>query len=158
VLVTKRAVLTISAAFAAAAAAPAAASADTLFTGKTQQNRPVTVRTGADGVVNLARLTWKTARCRTDNELQLVTGFRPTFDTATTEAFGDSGSYTARLRGGIRIRVTPTISGRRVVDPADPAKVSWQGTFRATAVVRRNGRVIDRCTQRSVGWTAIKRG
>ena len=137
------------------ALAPASASADKLFTGETQQDRPAVVRTGADGVVNLARVTWKTSRCRTDADLQLTTGFRPPFDSATPDAFSDVGTYTHRLRGGIRIRVTPTITGTRI---ADAAGERWRGTFRATAVVRRDGRVIDRCTQRQVGWTALLRG
>jgi hypothetical protein len=152
-----RRLLTIPAAGLAAAALAAPAQADTLFTGRSQQDRPVTVRTGADGVVNLFRVTWRTRRCRGGEYLQDRTDFRPPFDSATGDVFGDRGSYTLRQRGGIRIRVTIDVSGRRIADPANPAVSSWQGTVKSTGVVRRSGRVIDRCTLRSIGWTATQR-
>jgi hypothetical protein len=149
--------MTIPAACLAAAVLAAPAQADTLFTGKSQQDRPVTVRVGDDGAVNLFRVTWRTRRCQGGEFLQDRTDFRPPFDSATGDAFQDKGTYTLRQRGGIRIRVTIDVSGRRIADPANPAVSSWQGTVKSTGVVRRNGRVIDRCTLRSIGWTALQR-
>ena len=156
---SRRAALTISAVLAgAAAAAPATASADQLFTGKTQQDRPATVRIGDDGIVNLVRITWRTRRCSlSGSTLRNTTAFRPPFDSATPDAFADQGAYTVRDPNRVRIRITTTLNGRRVVDPANPASVTWQGTLAAKAVVRRSGRVIDRCRLRSTGFTAFPR-
>ena len=151
---TKRAVLTTAAVLATVAAVPATASAEKTFTGKTQQDRPITVRVGDDGVVNNVRVSWRTRRCRSGEFLQDRTDFRPPFDTGTVDAFDDVGTYSLRQRGGYRIRITITLTGKRIVDPANPAAEQWQGTVRSTAVVRRNGRTIDRCSLRSIGWTA----
>ncbi len=151
---TKRAALTISAALAAVAVAPSPASAAKSFAGKTQQDRPVTVRVGDDGIVSLVRITWRTRRCRSGEFLQDRTDFRAPFDSATVDAFADRGAYSLRQRGGYRIRVTIDLTGKRIVDPANPAAERWQGTLRSTAVVRRNGRTVDRCSLRSIGWTA----
>ena len=151
---TKRAVLMIPAVLATVAVAPAPASAAKTFTGKTQQNRPITVRVGDDGIVDNVRVSWRTRRCRSGEFLQDRTDFRPPFDTATVDAFDDVGTYRLRQRGGYRIRITITLTGKRIVDPASPAAEKWQGTVRSTAVVRRNGRTIDRCSLRSIGWTA----
>ncbi len=154
----RRAALTSTAVLAGLAAVPSPAAADQLFTGRTQQDRPATVRIGDDGVVNLVRIQWRTRRCSLSGSfLQNVTGFRRPFDSATPDAFADQGSYTERDPGGIRIRITTTLNGRRVVDPANPAAVTWQGTLKASAVVRRRGRVIDRCVLRSTGFTAQRR-
>jgi len=152
--VTGRAVLALFAACAAAALAPSPASAARTFTGTTQQDRPITVRVGDDGLVSFVRVAWRTRRCRSGEFLQDRTDFRSPFDAATADAFSDAGTYTLRQRGGYRIRVTITVGGRRIVDPADPAAESWQGTVRSTATVRRNGRTVDRCLLRSIGWTA----
>ncbi len=154
---TKRAVLTAAAACAAVAVVPSSASAAKSFSGKTQQDRAITVRVGDDGIVNFVRVAWRTRRCRSGEFLQDRTDFRPPFDGATADAFDDKGTYTLRQRGGIRIRVTIDVSGRRIADPANPAVSSWQGTVKSTGVVRRSGKVIDRCTLRSIGWTATQR-
>jgi uncharacterized protein (DUF2147 family) len=158
-LVTKRAVLTISAALLAATAMPATASADTLFTGETQQDRKVTVRIGSNGLVNLVRIGWRTRDCKLPGyTLRETTSFRAPFDGATPDAFGDIGTYTVSDVGRKRITFRVRLSGQRVVDPANPAAESWRGTIIATATVRRRGKVVDRCSLRSIGWTALKRG
>jgi hypothetical protein len=153
----RQALLTIPAALVAVALGPAPASAAKLFTGETQQDRKITVRIGDDGRVNLARVSWRTRRCRTGEYLQDTTEFRQPFDGATPDAFNDVGTYSIRQRGGYRIRVSITLDGERVVDPANPAAESWRGTVKTTATIRRNGRTIDRCTLRSTGWTAVRR-
>ena len=154
---TTRAVLTISAALVAAGLAPSAASAKT-FTGESQQDRRVLLRTGDDGTVRFFRIDWKTRDCDVDDAtLRDQTTFRAPFDSATPDAFADEGRYRAREGRRIRITTNVKLSGTRVVDPADPAAESWQGTFEASAVVRRRGKVIDRCTLSSTGWTATPR-
>ena len=150
----RAAVLTLSAALAVAGVAAPSASAAKTFAGKTQQDRKVTVAIGDDGLMTETRIAWRTRRCRSGEFLQDRTVFRPPIDANTPDAFSDAGTYTLRQRGRIRIRVSISLTGRRVVDPANPAAESWQGTLKATAVVRRNGRRIDRCRLRSIGWTA----
>ncbi len=150
---TARAVLTISAAFAVAGLAPATASAKT-FTGKTQQDRKVTLRTSDDGAVRFFRIDWKTDDCDLEAAtLRDQTTFRGPFDTATADAVVDEGRYRYRDRGRKRITTSVKLDGKRVTDPANPDAESWQGTFEASAVVRRRGKVIDRCTLSSTGWT-----
>ena len=152
-----RSVLTLAAAGAVAlAAAPPAGAQEQTFTGKTRQDRPVTLRVGADGVVQFVRIAWRTRRCRQGGaSLTDRTDFRPPLDDNAPHVLGDAGRYTVRRRGGIRIRVTVTVAGEHVPDPANAAAPgSWRGTIKASAVVRRRGRVIDRCSLRSTGWTA----
>jgi uncharacterized protein (DUF2147 family) len=157
--VTKRAVLTISAAFAAATAMPVTASADTLFTGKTQQDRKVTVRIGSDGLVNLVRIGWRTRDCKLPNyTLRDTTLAKRPFDGSTPDSFGDIGSYTYTDVDRSRITTRVQLAGQRVVDPANPAAVSWKGTIIASSTIRKRGKVIDRCNLKSTGWTAVKRG
>ena len=156
---SREAVLTSSAALAVAAFVPAPALAAKTFKGETQQNRNVMVKVGDDGVVTRFRIDWRTRDCDLDDAtLRDQTTFRPPFDTATPEAFADEGRYTARDKGRKRITTTVKLDGRRVVDPGDPAAESWQGTFEATAVVRRRGKVIDRCRLKSTGWSAAPTG
>ena len=150
---TYRALLT-TAVLGAALAAPAPALATKTFSGKTQQDRGASVTVGDDGVVQRVSVGWRSRRCQRGNFLQDKTDFRPPFDSATPEAFSDEGTYTLRQRGGYRIRVTITLTGKHLLDPANPAGEAWQGTIRASTVVRRNGRTIDRCPLRSIGWTA----
>ena len=154
---TARSVLTLAATGAVAlAAAPAAGAQEQTFTGKTHQDRPVTLRTTPDGVVQFVRIAWRTRRCQKGGaSLTDRTDFRPPLDDNAPHALGDRGSYTVRQRGGIRIRVTVTVTGEHVPDPANAAAPgSWRGTIKASTVVRRRGRVIDRCSLRSIGWTA----
>ena len=151
---TRRAVLTLTAAFAAAAVAPAPALAAKTFKGESQQERRVTVKLGDDGLVRLFRIDWKTRDCDLERAtLRDQTTFRPPFDSSTADAFADEGRYRYRDRGRKRITTTVRLDGRRVVDPATQAE-TWQGTFEAGAVVRRRGKVIDRCRLASIGWSA----
>ncbi len=50
--------------------------------------------------------------------------------------------------------MTIYLAGRRTFDPANPAAESWSGTLRANVVVRRRGRIIDRCRLRQINWNA----
>ena len=146
---------TAAAALATAALVPATASADKTFRGKTQQGRTVTMTTGDDNVLKILRINWLTRRCAlSGSRFQHITLFRPPFDSATPDAFNDAGSFRVADDGGIRSRVTIYLAGRRNVDPANPAVESWTGTLRANVVVRRRGRVIDRCRLRQITWNA----
>src|SRR5215213_2937696 len=86
------------------AAVPAIAEAKT-YKGKTSQGRVATVRTGADGVVNRARLSWR-APCGQNIRYTGATVFRPPLDVATGGSFQDGGTYRVRIKGGFRARIT----------------------------------------------------
>jgi hypothetical protein len=132
----------------AALAAPAAA--DVRFEGETSQGRPVVVVAGDDGVPKRGRIAWR-GRCRRSGILVTeMTGFRPPLDMAGRRRFRDAGSYRERYRNGERVRFTVRMSGRK----AGPRR--WTGRFRVHAVVRRGGRVLDRCSARGVRWTATR--
>ena len=139
----------------AALAAPADAFAEKAFRGKTEQDRTITLTIGDDGLLETLRVNWITRRCdRSGARFQSFTGFRAPFDRATPDLFEDAGAYTVRDSGGIRSRVRIVIAGRRTYDPADPAAERWKGTLRASVVVRRSGRIIDRCRLREIEWRA----
>jgi hypothetical protein len=139
----------------AALAAPSEAAAVKNFSGKTQQNRTVTLRIGDDNLLDRFRINWLTRRCtQAGTRLQHITPFTRPYDESTPDAFRDAGSFVIRDDGGVRIRVSITITGQRRFDPADPGAESWSGTMSARAVVRRRGRVIDRCRRRPITWNA----
>ncbi|MDQ3741908.1 MAG: hypothetical protein M3320_06165 [Actinomycetota bacterium] len=138
-----------------ALAVPSTALADKSFAGKTAQNRSVTLTTGDDNVLKTFRINWITRRCaQSGSRFQHMTAFRPPFDLATGDEFRDAGSFRVRDDGGIRSRVRITITGRHAFDPANPAAENWFGTVKARIVVRRRGRIIDRCNLRSTNWSA----
>ena len=140
---------------AAALVLPADALAAKTFRGKTQQSRGVTVIVGDDGLVDRVRVNWRTRRCQLGgSRFQDATQFNGPFEPSTVDAIGDSGAYTVRDRGGIRSRVGIVLTGKRLFDPANPAGETWEGTLRANVVVRRRGKIIDRCRLRSIGWRA----
>ena len=146
---------TAAVALTAAAVVPATATADKRFRGKTQQGRTVTMTTGDDNVLKILRINWLTRRCAlSGSRFQHITSFRPPFDSATPDAFEDAGSFRVADRGGIRSRVTIALTGQRRPDPANQATETWSGTLRANVVVRRRGRVIDRCRLRQITWNA----
>ena len=140
---------------AAALAVPSDAAAVKRFEGKTQQGRTVKLTIGDDGLLQSARINWVTKACSlSGSRFQHLTGFRPPFDSTTADAFTDAGSFTEPDKGGFRSRVTVTFSGSRAVDPANPAAETWSGTFSAKVVVRKRGKVVDRCTRKSITWSA----
>jgi hypothetical protein len=149
-------VLLTTAAVAAALVAPGEAAAVKRFVGQTEQGRTINLTIGDDNLLLTARVNWITRRCaQSGARFQHITGFRRPFDEATPDFFRDAGPFTVRDRGGIRSRVRIVLAGRRTFDPADPAAESWSGVLRATVVVRRRGRVIDRCRLRPIDWTAM---
>lgn len=125
---------------------PAGALADVRFRGESSQGRRVLVISEENGVPKRAWIRWR-ADCRRPGFRVLEsTSFRTPMELSTRRRFRDNGSYTLRTPNGFRIRITPVISGRKV------APRRWAGRFRATAVVRRAGRVRDRCSVSGVSW------
>lgn len=117
----------------------------------------MTVRTGADGLVTLVRLPWRAGCNRPRARFTERTDFRRPLKQSTLDVVADDGAYTLRRRGGWRFRVRVTMAGRRsLTDPADPSTEQWAGTLSASVVVRRKGRVFDRCKLAPTTWTARK--
>jgi len=143
---SKLAIMATSAA--AAALLGAAAPADAAYwKGKTAQGRTVTVRTGADGLVTKVRIRWRT-RCR-DGALTGGTAFARPIDRLEPAAFEDGGTSQARVEGGIRSTDTAFVQGRLRAGGR-----RWRGTFHMRNVLRRDGRVIDRCRVGKMRWSA----
>ncbi|HEX2087929.1 MAG TPA: hypothetical protein VHF89_19740 [Solirubrobacteraceae bacterium] len=144
-----------TAALVVAAVAPATASAVKNFEGNTQQNRTITMSVGDDNLLDRLRINWITRRCAlSGSRFQHITAFRRPYDESNIDAFRDVGSFTVADRGRIRSRVRVVLIGQRTFDPANPAAEEWNGTFQASVVVRRRGRVIDRCRLRQIAWNA----
>jgi hypothetical protein len=137
--------LALAVGFAVVLAAPTAADAKT-WRGKTKQGRAVTVRTGADDLVNRVRVSWR-APCKKGHYVSR-TLFRPPLDVSETEVFKHSGTYRKRLPGGYRARHTVFVRGRL------GARDRWTGTFRVRTRVRKDGRLVDSCRLRRVRWSA----
>jgi hypothetical protein len=126
-------------------AVPAVADATT-WRGKTNQGRAVSVRTGADDLVNQVRVSWR-APCRKGDYVSR-TLFQPPLDVSEPEVFEDAGTYRKRLPGGYRARHTVFVRGRLGADDR------WTGVFRVRTRVSRDGHVVDRCRLRRVRWSA----
>jgi hypothetical protein len=131
----------------AALAAPAAA--DIRFEGRTSQGRPALLVAEDDGVPKRGAINWRTG-CRRGGRVVQGTVFRRPLDLTTRRRIRDVGSYrTRRFPGGIRLTVRARVSGRKV----GPRR--WVGRFGARAVVRRRGRVVNRCAVR-VRWRVVR--
>jgi hypothetical protein len=130
---------------AAVLAVPATADAKT-WRGKTKQGRAVSVRTGADDLVNQVRVSWR-APCRKGHYVSR-TLFLPPLDVSRTDAFEDAGVVRKRIEGGYRARHTVFVRGTLGADDR------WTGTFRVRTRVTRDGRVVDNCRLKRVRWSA----
>jgi hypothetical protein len=128
----------------AALAAPAAA--DIRFEGRTSQGWRVLVVAEDDGVPKRGAIDWQ-ANCRSGRVSQ-GTGFSRPLDLSARRRFRDVGSYRSRDRPNAR--VTVWMSGRKV----GPRR--WAGRFRARLVVRRGGRVVNRCAVGGIRWRAVR--
>jgi hypothetical protein len=122
------------------------AAADVRFEGESSQGRPVVLVAEDDGVPKRVRIDWQ-ARCRRSGSRPTEsTGFRRPLDMPGRQHFSDAGSYRIRYRNGERVKFTVRISGYKI------GVSRWRGRFYVDAVVRRNGRVIDRCSARDISW------
>jgi hypothetical protein len=130
---------------AALLAAPAAADAKT-WRGKTKQGRMVSVRTGADDLVNQVRVGWR-APCKKGHYVSR-TLFPPPFDVSETDVFEDAGTFTTETQDGYRARQRVFVRGTLGADDR------WTGSFRVRTRVRRDGRVVDTCRLERVRWSA----
>jgi hypothetical protein len=137
-------VAALSAAAAVLLATPAPAGAAT-WKGKTRQGRSVSVRTGADGLVERVRISWR-APCRRGRYVDRAL-FLPPFDFAQPTAFHDAGTYRVRLDRGYRARLTVGVRGALDGD-------RWRGRFRVKVLVTRNRRWADTCELRGLRWWA----
>jgi len=128
-------------------AAPSIASAE-LYKGRTSQDRRAVVRAERQGPPATVKIRWQAPCARPRFIFRSETGFRRPFDSVSGDSIEDTGTYRERL-SGTRATISVRLVARRT------AKGKWRGTFRARVVVRRNGRVIDRCRMaRATRWGA----
>jgi hypothetical protein len=115
--------------------------------GKTRQGRLALVVTGADGLVNKVRIRYR-ARCGDRKQLTSGVIFLPPFDSSTTTAFQDGGTFRFRLPKRERARATATVDGglRR--------SGRWTGNFQIRVRITRNGRFVTNCRTARIGWKA----
>jgi hypothetical protein len=132
--------LAVAAAF---AACPGSAAADVRFEGRTSQGGYVLL---VAEVPKRGLIRWRADCRRPGFRLEEGTAFSRPLDLSTRRRFRDAGSYRENGPGRFRITYTLRTSGRKV----GPRR--WVGSFRARAVVRRGGRVVDRCAVRGVRW------
>jgi hypothetical protein len=128
-------------------ALPASAAADVRFEGRTSQGGYALVVAEDDGVPKRGLIRWRADCRRPTYRVQESTIFRRPLDLSTRRRFRDVGSYRLRQPNGARLTFFLRTSGRKV------APRRWAGRFRARVVVRRGGRVIDRCGVRGVRWS-----
>ena len=126
-------------------AAPAAADAKT-WRGKTNQGRAVSVRTGADDLVDQVRVSWR-APCKKGHYVSR-TLFQPPLDVSETEVFEHSGTYRKRLPAATG-RATPCSCAARSAPTT--AGRGRSGSGRASAA---DGHVVDSCRLKRVRWSA----
>jgi len=127
-------------------AVPSIAGATT-FKGKSSQGATVRLSTAADGTAQAFLFPWR-GRCgRPGKRFMTVTRSRPPWS-VTPNGFVSTGSYSYRQADGLRLTVSGTAGGHRV------STYRWAGSFRMSAVVRRGGRVFDRCHSQTVRWAA----
>jgi hypothetical protein len=126
--------------------APASAEAAHLR-GYTHHGMNVKIVTDAQGRATAAVYYWHVRRCDLGRySYRGATGVDSKKRPATH--FFTRNPYTVRERGGFRTRVTVHSNARRL------SIYRWRGTFSVVAIIRRHGRVVDRCHIRRLRWTA----
>jgi hypothetical protein len=122
------------------------ASADVRFEGRTGQGGYALLVAEDDGVPKRVLIRWRAACRRPAFRVRESTTFSRPLDLGTRRRVRDEGTYRLRDPDGERLTVRVRIGGRR----AGPRR--WVGRFRASVVVRRAGRVYDRCSVSGVRW------
>ena len=125
------------------AAVPADAGA-AFYRGSTSQGRRVLINQDASKRLQSVRFGWKAHCANPAYILTSQTHGIPPFDRSDPGRWADYGTYSFRDASN-RIRVSFRASGSLV-------GLTWKGHFTVFATVRHNGRVIDRCHVRDVGW------
>jgi hypothetical protein len=143
--------LAITAVAAGCLTAAAPAGADVLYRGKTGQGLRAGLRTSDQGEMRVMRFHWA-VRCRRPGFRAMnSTAFRPPFARPGTDFLADGGPYVMRIRDGIRLHIDAGVRARR------RSATRWTGTFRISIVVKKRGRVLDRCGPRRVRWRVASR-
>ena len=133
-------------------AVAASAEASQLFTGTTGQSRTARIEIGDNGRPAKVTISWK-ATCRRGT-LWDVSSVRPPKRTTTPDVVALAGRYRIRAKKGVSATVTLRLRGLRGADPVDERAAIWAGEFTVSVVVRRRGRVIDRCRVPQTVWSA----
>jgi hypothetical protein len=147
-----RMVLLGAATFAALLVAAGVASADSILAGNTSQNLPIRVELAANGGIDHVKLTWRAPCSRHQPTFQNKTSLR-VVDPEPTPFFG-TGHYTVS-RGGSIFQIRGRLDTQMATTAADQAAnlVRWNGTFKVSINVRRDGKRIAKC-RKSVTWSA----
>jgi hypothetical protein len=130
------------------AVVPATAGAATLR-GRTAQHRATRIDVGTNGVPRKVVVSWR-AHCQADPRATYTdtTAFPTPHASARTKRIIGGGTYRTRAGPGLRATITSRLVAHR------HSVYLWTGSFRARAVIRRHGRLVDRCILRRVGWRA----
>jgi hypothetical protein len=124
------------------------------FTGRTSQDRRAVVVTEGGEPARIT-IMWR-ARCGEGYApLSDGTSFLPPFEESTTTYVREDGPYTTQIRDKqgrtYRVEVNVRMRARRVT------RSEWRGRFRVVeAEIRRNGRVVTRCSTRRLRWHATR--
>jgi hypothetical protein len=130
--------------------APAVSEA-ALWRGKTKQGQSVSVRTGADGVVNRVRIGF-VASCNDGKGFERGVRFLPPLDVTSTNVVQDEGVIKWTFT-----KSRERAKGRTSIDGGLRTSGRWTGNFRLRVKIRKNGRVIATCRTGRVGWRASPR-
>ena len=128
------------------------ASADSILTGQTSQQLPIRVGLASNGGIQHLKFAWR-ARCNHGLPTLQNKTITRVIDPEPVSFFG-TGHYTLS-RGGNKYAIQGRIDASLGTTPEDQAanQVRWNGTFKITATVRRDGRSIGRC-RKNLTWTA----
>ena len=123
------------------------------FTGRTEQDRRVVVRTDSDNVPIQFGMRWR-AECEDESNIVHATTFLPPFRESSATRVRDGGPYTTHVRDDqgrrYELRVRTRMRARRVTDR------KWRGRFRMTMKVYRNDRFLTDCGTGRVSWSATR--
>ena len=120
------------------------------FQGLTSQGRAVVIKTDADDQVSRISVRWKSA-CDEGGTLRTRTTASAPYDSQNATRVIERGSYTIN-DGDYKSRVTAVLRADR------ESANRFSGTFKASAVVRQNGRVVDRCDLGKITFDAKRVG
>lgn len=117
-----------------------------IFEGRTEQGRDVTVRVGADGLVNKVKIEDRT-RCRPPGHIAGEATYTAPLDESTPTSFADKNDETGPF-GTRRVRVKYEATGEKISD------TEWTGTARRKIIATRHGRELLRCKTGELDWSA----
>ena len=134
------------------------AAAQVPYRGVTGQGGLVELRTNETGATGAITIRWR-ARCTNGRTFhRQVTSFELLGEeTPPTRRMAVRDRFKAPDRGGRIGTIFVRLNGRFVRSSRGPGLNRWEGTLRARIVVRRHGRLAERCAMRT-RWRAMPQG